>query len=404
MNTQPTPRQLPFPEFVALIASMISLVALSIDAMLPALAEMGSDLGVAQANDSQLVISMIFLGMAFGQMLYGPMSDINGRKPAIYLGYGFFLAGSLLALVTDDFTTMIAGRFLQGFGLAAPRVITLAIVRDLYSGRAMARVMSFVMMVFIMVPMIAPAVGQGILLGFGWRAIFTFILLFGLVTAIWFLLRQPESLPLERRVAFSIKGITKNIGEVLGHPVAFGYTLVTGIVFSAFVGYLNSAQQLFQQQYGLGHRFPLYFALLASAIGLASFINGRLVMRVGMQRPARAALIVLLVSSAACLGLLLSLPQNPPLPWLTIYFLIAFLCIGVLFGNLNALAMEPLGHIAGIGAAIVGSVSMMLSVPLGIFIGRSFNGTPLPLVAGFTLCAAAALLLVLLIERRRETG
>ena len=389
---------------MALIASMISLVALSIDAMLPALAQMGRDLGVAQANDSQLVISMIFLGMAFGQMIYGPMSDIGGRKPAIYLGYGFFLMGSLLALFTDQFGVMLAGRFLQGFGLAAPRVITLAIVRDLYSGRAMARVMSFVMMVFIMVPMIAPAVGQGILSGFGWRAIFGFILLFGLVTAFWFLLRQPESLPPERRTAFSFARIGGNIAEVLGNPVALGYTLITGLVFSAFVGYLNSAQQLFQLQYQLGERFPLYFALLASAIGLASFINGRLVMRIGMQRPTRIALTALLAASLLCLGLLFSLPQNPPLAWLTLYFMVAFLCVGVLFGNLNALAMEPLGHIAGVGAAVVGSVSMLCSLPLGVFIGRSFNGTPLPLVAGFTFCAAAALLLMLLVEQRREGG
>ena len=396
---KPNLTPLPFPEFVALTASMISLVALSIDAMLPALSSIGESLGVLHENDSQLIIATVFLGMAFGQLLYGPMSDATGRKPAIYIGYGFFAAGSLLCLFATDFNAMIAGRLLQGFGLAAPRIVTIAMVRDQYEGAAMARVMSFIMMVFILVPMVAPAIGQVILMLFNWRAIFAFILLAGLITALWFMFRQPESLPEQQRVPFRLARLGSASVEVCTNPVAIGYTLITGIIFSAFLGYLSSSQQLFQQQYGLGNQFPLYFALLASAIGLSSFINGRIVMRTGMHKPTLIALIALTLLSILFYCVSVASHGHPPLWLLTAYFIAAFACVGILFGNLNALAMQPLGHIAGIGASVIGSLSTLISVPCGIFIARSYNGTVLPLVGGFAVCAGLALMLMLSIER-----
>jgi len=378
---------------------MISLVALSIDAMLPALAQIGEALGAERENDSQLIVAVVFLGMALGQMLYGPMSDSTGRKPAVYLGYGFFVAGSLLCLFATNFSLMIAGRFLQGFGLAAPRIITMAVVRDQYAGPAMARVMSFIMMVFILVPMIAPAIGQLILILFDWRAIFTFILTTGLITALWFMLRQPESLPEERRSAFNLKRLRSAIVEVCSNRISIGYTIITGIIFSAFIGYLSSSQQLFQQLYGLGHYFPLYFALLASAIGFSSYVNGRIVMRVGMRKPTLIALCSLTSLSTLFFGFCFASGGHPVLWLVTVYFIAAFACIGTLFGNLNALAMQPLGHIAGIGASVVGSLSTLISVPFGIYIGHSYNGTLLPLVGGFTGCAGLALILMLIIEK-----
>jgi len=404
LNIKNRPTPLPFPEFVALMASMISLVALSIDAMLPALAQIGDALGAAEDNDSQLIIAVIFLGMALGQMVYGPMSDTTGRKPAVYLGYGFFVAGSLLCLFAADFNLMIAGRFLQGFGLAAPRTITIAIVRDQYAGPAMARVMSFIMMVFILVPMVAPAFGQGILLLFGWRAIFTFILLTGAGTGIWFMLRQPESLLKESRKPFNLSQIRSAVKEVCTNRISIGYTIVTGMIFSAFIGYLSSSQQVFQQQYGLGTYFPLYFALLASAIGFSSYINGRIVMRVGMRKPTLIALCTLTLLSLLFYGFSWISGGHPALWLLTLYFIAAFICVGTLFGNLNALAMQPLGHIAGIGASVVGSLSTLISVPIGIFIGRSYSGSVLPLIGGFTVCAALALVLMLTIEHGAARG
>lgn len=390
---------LPFPEFVALMASMISLVALCIDAMLPAMAQIGEALGAQRENDSQLIITVLFLGMALGQMLYGPMSDSTGRKPAIYLGYGFFVAGSLLCLFATSFTLMIAGRFLQGFGLAAPRIVTIAVIRDQYAGPAMARVMSFIMMVFILVPMVAPAIGQLILLLFNWRAIFAFILVSGLVTALWFMLRQPESLPAEKRAAFRLKRLRSAIVEVCTNRISIGYTIITGLIFSAFLGYLSSSQQIFQQQYGLGNQFPLYFALLASAIGFSSYINGRFVMRTGMRKPTLVALSSLTFLSILFYGVCFGSSGHPALWLVTAYFLAAFACIGTLFGNLNALAMQPLGHISGIGASVVGSLSMLISVPCGIYISHSYNGTLLPLIGGFSVCAGVALILMLTIEK-----
>lgn len=381
-----------------MMASMISLVALSIDAMLPALAQIGTALGAAHGNDSQMILALVFLGMGLGQLLYGPMSDAMGRKPAIYLGYGFFVAGSLLCLFAASFNVMIAGRFLQGFGLAAPRIITIAVVRDQYAGPAMARVMSFIMMVFILVPMVAPAIGQAILIVFSWRAIFAFILLIGFVTALWFMLRQPESLPEERRIAFTPVRIRSAVVEVCSNRTSIGYTLITGAIYSAFLGYLSSSQQLFQQQYGLGHYFPLYFALLASAIGISSFVNGRIVTRTGMHKPTLIALTALTMLSLLFFGFSLAGGGHPPLWTLTVFFIAAFACVGTLFGNLNALAMQPLGHIAGIGASVVGSLSTLISVPCGIYIGRSYSGTVLPVIGGFAVCAGLALSLMLLIE------
>ena len=246
-----------FVEFITLTALMTSLVALSIDAMLPALPQIGSDLGVTGANDSQLVISMLFVGLAFGQLFYGPLSDSIGRKAAIYIGFLLFSAGSVIALLADDFTMMLAGRLLQGIGVAGPRIVAIAMVRDQFSGRAMARVMSFIMSVFILVPIVAPALGQLIVDLANWRAIFTLFLVLALFLSVWFGVRQPETLPKERRLPLSIAQLRLSLREILTHPAALGYTLVAGIVFGAFLGYLNSSQQIFQEQYALGSPFPL---------------------------------------------------------------------------------------------------------------------------------------------------
>ncbi len=380
-----------FGEFVALMAMMTSLVALSIDALLPALPEIGQALGVQRENDNQLIISLLFLGMAVGQMLYGPLSDSIGRKPAIYIGFALFMSGCLLALVATSFPVLLAGRVLQGIGAAGPRIVTVALIRDQYEGRAMARVMSFVMMVFILVPVIAPLFGQMMLIVAHWRAIFGVYLGLALIACLWFALRQPETLAPNRRIPFSLARIGLALGEIFSNRIASGYTLAAGLIFGAFVGYLNSAQQIFQVQYGLGRMFPLYFAFLALSIGSASFTNGRLVMRYGMRWLSLSALLTLGGLSLTFLAVAYGWAGQPPLWALMIYFLMAFFCIGILFGNLNALAMGPLGHIAGVGAAVVGSLSTFISLLLGTLIGQSYNGTVLPLVGGFALLSAAAL-------------
>ncbi len=380
-----------FTEFVALMAMMMALTAMSIDAMLPALSQIGIDLGVERANDIQLVISLIFLGMAFGQMFYGPVSDSIGRKPTIYIGFSLFAVGCLMSMLTTSFEIMLAGRLLQGLGTASPRIIVMALVRDQYGGRSMARVMSFVMAVFILVPVVAPAFGQTVLLVASWRAIFGVYLLLVLIIGIWFAVRQPETLPPERRIPFSLVRIGRAIREIVTHRMAFGYTVAGGLVAGAFIGYLNSAQQIFQEQYGLGQLFPLYFALLALALGSASMTNARLVMRFGMRALSFKALLGISGLSVVLFGIALLMAGQPPLWLITLYFLLTFFGVGILFGNLNSLAMEPLGHIAGVGAAVVGSLSTFISLFLGILIGQSYNGTVLPLVGGFAVLSIIAI-------------
>jgi MFS transporter, DHA1 family, multidrug resistance protein len=379
-----------FVEFVALTAMMMALTAMSIDAMLPALSQIGLDLGVERANDNQLVISLLFLGLAVGQMVYGPLSDSLGRKPTIYIGFGLFIVGCLLSMLSTSFSMMLVGRILQGLGVASPRVVVIALVRDQYGGREMARVMSFVSAVFILVPMVAPAFGQTVLLVANWRAIFGVYLILVLGIGSWFAWRQPETLLPDRRIPFSLGRVGRAIREVVFHRKAFGYTVTIGLVSGAFIGYLNSAQQVFQEQYGLGRLFPLYFALLALSLGSASMVNARLVLRFGMRTLSFWAVRGVLILSSTALGVAVITAGHPPLWLLTLYFMLTFFGVGILFGNLNALAMEPLGHIAGVGAAVVGSLSTLISLLLGTFIGQNYNGTVFPLVGGFVVLSIIA--------------
>ena len=378
-------------EFVIILSLMMSLTALSIDAMLPALPQIGADLQVQSANSRQLVVSTIFLGIAFGQLFFGPLSDKTGRKPAIYAGLTLYIAGSLLCIFSLSFPMMLAGRLLQGAGVSAPRAVGLALVRDRYEGRAMARVMSFVMTIFILVPMIAPMMGQAILLFSGWRTIFGSFVLLAVITLIWFSLRMPETLSPENRAPFSLRRIVKVAVEIIKIRPALGYTVIAGFVSGAHLGYLNSAQQIFQEQYDLGELFPIFFALVALSIGLASFLNARLVMRFGMRSLVRWSLLIILGLSAVSLTVALLTGGQPPLLFLMVYLMLTFFCVGILFGNNNALAMQPLGRMAGIGAAVVGSLSTFISVPLGIIIGQSYNGTILPFVIGMGILAGFSL-------------
>ena len=389
-----------FAEFVIIISLMMSLTALSIDAMLPALPQIGADLHVQSANGPQLVVSALFLGLALGQLFFGPLSDSTGRKPAIYTGLSLFVVGSLISVFAINFPVMLAGRLVQGAGVSAPRAVGLALVRDRYEGRAMAQVMSFVMTVFILVPMIAPTLGQALLFVTGWRSIFGVFILLALITLLWFALRMPETLALEDRASFSLRRILSATREIFHIRPAIGYTVTAGLISGAHLGYLSSAQQIFQEQYQLGELFPIVFAIIAFAIGFASFLNARLVMRFGMRLLVRRSLIVIIGLSIVALGIALFTRGQPPLWLLMIYLMLTFFCVGILFGNQNSLAMEPLGRIAGIGAAVVGALSTFLSVPAGTVIGQSYNGTVIPLMMGIAIMAGLSLLVVRWIEQR----
>jgi DHA1 family bicyclomycin/chloramphenicol resistance-like MFS transporter len=390
-----------FAEFVALTALLMSLVALSIDAMLPALGDIGRDLGAPHPNSVQLVVSAMFLGMAAGQLVYGPLSDSVGRKPALLAGLALYAAGCVISLLSLSFPVMLAGRVVQGLGAAGPRIVSIAVIRDRYEGRPMARVMSFVLTIFIAVPIVAPALGQGILLVASWRAIFGVFLSIAAVAAAWLALRQGETLAPSRRVPFTLSRIVAGLREVLGSRTAVGYATTAGIVLGASVGYLSTAQQVFQEQYGLGRLFPLYFALLAAALGLASLLNAQLVTRFGMRRLARGALLAVAGLSLTFFAVAYASSGHPPLGALVAYLFGVFLFQGTLFGNLTSLAMKPLGHIAGMGAALVGALSTLISALGGIVIGRAYDGTVLPLVAGFGGLALAALAVMSWTERSR---
>jgi DHA1 family bicyclomycin/chloramphenicol resistance-like MFS transporter len=360
-------------EFVALVALLMCLVALSIDAMLPALPAIGEELGALGGNRPQLVVSSLFIGLSLGTLVYGPVSDSLGRKPTIYAGLALFALGCLLSMFATSFTTMLVGRVLQGLGAAGPRIVTLAMVRDLYSGAAMARIMSSAMTVFILVPALAPAVGQAVLLVAPWRAIFLVFLVLALVAALWLVLRQPETLPAGQRRPLRPRVVLEAFVEVVKHRQSLRYILATGLVFGAFVGYLSSAQQIFQDLYGVGARFPLYFGILALAIGVASLTNSRLVMRVGMGHLSRRALLGMFCIGCAALPLVLGFDGKPPLALLMVILLACFFCFGTLFGNLNALALEPMGHIAGSAASVIGALSTAISIPLGALVGLAYQ-------------------------------
>ena len=385
----PGPRAPAFAEFITAMAATMSLVALAIDTMLPAHGLIGEAYALTDINDTQYMVYMLFLGLAFGQVLFGPLADNIGRKPAIYVGLGIFAGGTLVSLAAADYTVMLAGRLLQGVGVAGPRVIAVAIVRDLFAGRQMARVMSFVITIFILVPAVAPALGQLIIEASGWRSIFWVFLVLAAAIWAWFVLRQPETLPPGDRQPLSPAAVGRNIATVLKTRASLGYMLAAGLISGAFVGFLGTAQQILQQLYGLGDRFPAHFALLALSVGTSTMINGRIVVRIGMRPLAKGAAFGISAVAAALLALAWSANGQPPLPALMACLMGMFLCIGFLFGNLNALAMEPLGHIAGTAAAIIGAMTTLIAAVLGAICGALYDSTVIPLALSFVLLGLA---------------
>ncbi|MEQ8831049.1 MAG: multidrug effflux MFS transporter [Alphaproteobacteria bacterium] len=384
-DTSATAGRQSLPEFIALVALLISMVALTIDAMLPALPAIGRDLAVLRANDTQLVVSLFFLGFALGQLIYGPLSDSLGRKGVILAGLVVFGAGCVLSMTATDYTVMLIGRVLQGLGVAAPRIVTLAIVRDRYAGRGMARIMSFVMAVFIVVPALAPSLGQGIEHLADWRAIFFSLIALGLIGGLWMHVRLEETLPRENRAPLSAGRVWSAVVETLKTRVAAGYTIAGGFIFGAFVGYLSTAQQVFQTVYGVGDDFPIYFAVLALSIGASSFLNARLVMRLGMRFLSFLAVFAMSALSAGFALAAYFLDGGLPFLGFMAWGVLSFFWVGLLFGNLNALAMEPLGHIAGTAASVIGAGSTLLSMVFGVAVGQAFDGSAVPLIGGFAV-------------------
>tara|TARA_R110002050_G_scaffold280592_3_gene427536 strand:- start:644 stop:1849 length:1206 start_codon:yes stop_codon:yes gene_type:complete len=388
-------------EFVALMASLMSIVALSIDALLPALPEIGSSLGVTDPNDNQLLITMIFLGLGSGQLIFGPLSDSFGRKPIVFIGFIVFIMASIICVTTESFEMMIFGRILQGVGISSPRSLTLSMIRDEFSGDYMAKIISIVVMFFILVPVIAPSLGQFLLYYFNWESIFYFNLGFGLLIMIWFWLRQPETLIKAKRIKFTSHLFIDGTKEFFKHKEAVAFTFVSGFITGSFMVYLSTSQQIFQEQYNLADMFPYIFASLAISVGLATFLNSQLVVKFGMYNIAFISCIAYAVVSILYV-VLFSSGQNPSIAILISFFALQFFAVGFLFGNLRALAMQPLGHIAGIGAAINGFISTVMAVPIANYIGGFVETSVLPLFIGFSVFGILSVMVFLIVRRQRN--
>ncbi|MFO1034513.1 MAG: multidrug effflux MFS transporter [Hyphomicrobiales bacterium] len=377
-------------EFITLVALLTALVAMSIDTMLPAIGSMAHELGAAHENDRQLIILLFFAGLSLGTLIFGPVSDSTGRKPAIYAGLGFYLIGCLMCYFAGSFPMLIAGRFVQGFGAAAPRVVSMAMVRDGAKGADMARIMSYVMSVFMLVPIIAPSIGQIVLTFGNWRIIFLGFMAMACLAGLWLALRQGETLAAENRHPFEAGSLWESAVAVVRHPVSFGYTIAVGFVFAAFNVYLATCQQVFAEQYRQGSYFALWFGGFAVGLAISMIVNGRTVRRIGMRTLSKYALLVFLVNWAIMLVAALVTGGQPPLLLVAVLNFVSFFANGMTFGNYNAMAMEPMGRIAGMAAAVSGALSSLMAVILGGLAARYYDGTMTPIALAFVVFGALA--------------
>lgn len=388
-------------EFTVLVALMMGVTAFAVDAVLPAFPAIGRAFGVAEPNRLQLVVYVYMLGFGLAQLIFGPASDIVGRRPAYLTGVAVFLVGSVMTLFADDLPALLAARFVQGTGAAAGRVLSTAIVRDRYGGRDMARVLSLNMTVFIMVPIFAPSIGSLLLLAGGFRILFAAMLLSGVALAVWFWLRMPETLAAENRMPPSVGRIGQGLRTTLTSRLAMGYATAVGCLFGCVMSLVGSAQQIFTETYGLGSLFPVAFALLAAAMGAAGFVNSSLVRRFGMRRISHLCLLVFVGLGAVQVGAALVFSGHTPLPLFGLVLAGSQFMLGMTFPNFNALAMEPLGKVAGTASALIGVYTTVAGAFCGVLVGASFSGSVMPLSLGYLLFGTGALAIVLWTERGR---
>lgn len=388
-----------FPEFVCMIALMMALNALAIDSMLPALPDIGNALGVTRENDRQWVITAYLLGFGGAQILYGPLADRFGRKPVLLIGVGVYVLFGVLAAFAPTFDTLILARVGQGLGSAATRVLAVSIVRDRYEGRTMARVMSLSFLVFLGVPIIAPSLGQLILMVGEWREIFGVLALSGAALLIWTGLRLPETLHPEDRLPISVSRLADAYRQVLTSRIGMGYTLAMTAITGALFGFINSSQQIFFDIFKAPTLFPMIFAAIAGGIAVASILNARLVVKLGSRLISHSALIGF--TACGVIHSLVALSGHETIWTFAVIQALTMFCFGFIAGNFGAMAMEPMGHIAGTAASVQGFISTILGASLGFGIGQQFDGSTVPMSLGFTLMGLLALSAVLFAERGR---
>ena len=388
-----------FPEFVVVIAAIMALNPLAMDMMLPALPNIASAFHIVDANRPQMVLSIFLLGFGIGQFVIGPLSDRFGRRPVLLGGMTVYFIASALAIAAPSFETLLLARALQGLGTSATRVIATSVVRDCYAGRRMASVMSLAMMVFIAVPVVAPSFGQAVLLVTQWRGIFIVLMLYGAITLVWSALRMPETLPLSERRSLEIGEVLSAFRQTVTNRQTLGYALAAGGVLGSLFAYVFISQQVFTEVYHLGHYFPLAFAGIAIGTAIAGFLNSKFVGRLGMRVISHGALVGY-VAVAATLLVAVKL-QMLPLPLFMALSALMMFSFGLMIANFTALAMEPQGHIAGTASSMYGSITTLLGIGVGMWIGQHFDGTLLPFATGFFLCTLAALAVVLVTEKGR---
>lgn len=385
-------RRLPMPEFIGMLAFLFATIAFSIDAMLPALPEIGAALTPDNVNRAQLILTVFVAGIGVGTLFAGPISDAIGRKRAITFGFAIYACGAIAAIFADSIEMLLVARFVQGLGGAGPRIVGLALVRDLYNGRQMARITSFVMMVFIIVPALAPALGAGMISLSGWHGVFVGFVLFAVIGATWLNLRQAETLPPERRRPLQIKPLKAAAREVLSNRHVIFCTLILTLGFGQMFALLSSAQQLFGEAYGKGSDFPFWFAAMALLSGSATILNAVFVVRFGMRRIAKWAYIMQTCVSSVMLVLTLTgiLPEWLQFPAFFLWAVSVFFMAGVTFGNLNALALQPMGHIAGTAASLISAIYTVLAMLIAAPVGLLYNGTAVPVISATVICSGLA--------------
>jgi len=396
-----TARPLPgLVEFICLMAITIGLVALSIDNLLPAFGPIAEDFGIEDGNRMQMLIYVFMIAFGLMQIVYGPLADSFGRRPTLIAGLGIYCIGTVMAIFANSYEHLLIARFVQGLGAAAPRVLTMAITRDCFAGREMARVMSFVMMVFIILPVFAPASGSLILALADWHMIFVSTLVLAIAIVCWYLLRMPETLHPEYRHRLSLPRIGRDIKTTVTNRQTFGYASAMGMMFACLMAYIGSAQQVFETEvYGLGVWFPLVFGMIAACMSFSSFVNARLVRKIGMHKISHIALFIMTASSLINVLIAIWFDGQPPLLLFGIGLTTILFCFSLTMPNFNSLAMEPVGRIAGTASSMIGVYSTLIGVVAGGIIGQQFNGTVIPLVGGYLALAVLAIIIVGITER-----
>lgn len=387
-----------FAEFVAFIAACMALNALAIDVMLPALPAVTAAFGLDDANHAQAVVAVYLVGMGVSQLFYGPLSDRYGRRPVLIAGLGLFAAAGLLSAMSTSFGTLLVARVAQGLGAGAPRVIASSLARDLYADRQLGRVLSLAMTFFMAVPILAPSIGQLILAFAPWRWTFGALVLGGLVMLLWSLWRLEETLPASLRRPLSVTAILGGYRATFCTRAAFSYMLALGLVLGAQMGFILSAQRIFSEIFAAGATFGLLFALVASAMAVAAFVNSRLVLRLGMRRLALMGLSILVVLNL--LHLALAWRTDEPLWVFMLMQMGSMAMFGFLGANLSALSIAPFGHMAGTASSAIGWFTTMLGAALGFTVGQAFDGTVLPLTGAYVALGALAWVLVLRAEHK----